>query len=348
MNRRATMGDVARLAKVGKITVSRVLNGNPHVAERTKKRVLAAVKKLGYVPDEAARSLRSQKSRCIGLITHSLLNPFFAVIADAIHETAQKNGYMVMTLSSQGNYDVEASQIRTLLCRRVDGLMIVPASSRKCVVCEPGFAQLPVVAFDRPLPGDKHDCVLVENQRGAGLAVQHLVEHGNRRIAFVGPQGSWYTIRERLQGFRDAAAEHGIETKEVSGVDDLPSAITIMEKLIDGPAAPTAVFMPNNVTTMLVLEALHELRVNIPDTLAVIGFDNFELAHMLRPPLTVIAQPINEMARRAAELLFERLEEGAAAGPPRRIDLPVELIIRKSCGCEQQSPACLQTVSARG
>ena len=331
------MSDVARMAKVGKITVSRVLNDSPHVTDATRKRVFAAIKKLGYVPDESARTLRLQKSRCIGLILPSLLDHFFAICAHAVHECAQKHGYMVMTVCSNGDPETEAAQIQAMLRRRIDGIVIVPASSRKCILAAPEFCDAPAVAFDRPVPGGKQDYVVVENQRGAKLAVEHLIKHGHRRIAYLGPSGDFSTIRERLHGFRIAAKERGAETTETSCIDDLPQTIAALRTMLDGPAAPTAAFMPNNVTTKLVVEALQTLGVDVPSSLALVGFDSFELDHVVQPPLTVIAQPFEEMARQAAELLFERLENESTVIPQRKMKLPVALIVRESCGCTQQA-----------
>jgi LacI family transcriptional regulator len=339
------MSDVAAVARVGKITVSRVLNGSPHVAEKTKKRVLAAVKKLSYVPDESARALRLQKSHCIGLIVPALIDHFFAICAHVIHETAEKHGYMVMTVSSNGDPDTEANQIQAMLRRRIDGIVLVPASNRKCLLSTPEYSSMPAVAFDRPIANGEQDLVMVENQRGAKMAVEHLVEHGHRRIAYLGPSGSLFTIAERLRGFRKAAEKSGIETQEFSCIDDLQQTIAVLKELRASDAPPTAVFTPNNVTTQLVMEAILELDIDVPGTLALVGFDNFELAHVLQPPVTVVSQPVEEMARCAAEMLFERLQDGGAELPPRKIKLPVQLLIRNSCGCKRGVPHVVAPVS---
>jgi LacI family transcriptional regulator, galactose operon repressor len=345
MIRRATIGDVAQAAKVGKITVSRVLNGSSQVTEKTRRRVLKAVKKLGYIPNENARALRLQRSRVIGLIVPALLDHFFATCAHVIHETAQKRGYMVMTVSSNGDPETENAQIEAMLRRHIEGILLVPACSQRCDITGPQLWKIPVVAFDRPVPDGSQDSVIVENRQGAKLATEHLVSHGHRNIAFLGPSGKLFTICERLQGFREAAQENGIQTEEISLIDDLPQAIAALKSLLSGDNRPTALLTLNNVTTKLVVEALLELKVDVPGTFALIGFDDFEIAHVLQPPLTVVRQPVEEMARCAAELLFERLQPEGDAGAPKNIILPVELVIRQSCGC-QRGTALAKSASA--
>ncbi|HWR15733.1 MAG TPA: LacI family DNA-binding transcriptional regulator [Terriglobales bacterium] len=332
MKRTPTMGDVARLARVGKMTVSRVLNDHPHVTEKTRQRVFSAIAKLGYRPNEAARALRSERSKCIGLIVPSLLDSFFGICAHAIHELARERGYTVMTVASSDDPEVEAAEAEIMLRRKVDGIVVVPANHRRSSLTGKQFGHIPIVCFDRPVLRSSVDCVIVENEVGGNLAAQHLISHGHTRIAFVGPSADLFSIQQRQQGFRKTTKRAGLIAQEVSGMDSRQRAVELLGPLLSSKKAPTAIFTPNNVLTKFVLEALQTLQISVPEQVALVGFDDFELADVLKPTLTVVRQPAEDLGRTAANLLFQRLDSKDKSAP-RHVTLPVELVVRNSCGC---------------
>jgi len=331
LRQKITMEEVAKRAGVTKMTVSRVLNSSPLVTAETQQKVRAAIEQLDYVRNDAARALRAQKSSAIGLILPSLFDPFFGVCAHVVHEEALRHHHLVITTTSDNDLALERKRAMLLARWQVDGCILVPADSQHSVARIGPSGNIPLVCFDLPLTGKKIDSVVVDNEAGGRMAVAHLLEHGHRRIAYIGPPGELYTIRTRKAGAQAEAQEHGGFIDEFAGVTDLSSAMVALRALRSQSKPPTAIFTPNNMTTKFVLRAMHELKLKIPQDMALIGFDDFELADMVTPKITVVAQSAETMARRAAQLLFERMAKPRMKLVEAR--LPVSLVIRESCGC---------------
>jgi LacI family transcriptional regulator len=206
------MHDVAGAAGVGTMTVSRVLNGSAHVATETADRVYAAIKKLGYRPNEMARALRGLKTRTIGVIVPYLYDPFFATCAHAISTAAKKKGYSVILATSNEDPEEEGSEAQLMLQRHVDGLVLIPSESRHSQLSRPEFHKIPIVTLDRPATDRRFDSVLVQNQSGAKLAAQHLIaEHGHTRIAYIALNRHLYTMKSRYEGYRRAMVDAGLK-----------------------------------------------------------------------------------------------------------------------------------------
>jgi LacI family transcriptional regulator len=315
------------------MTVSRVVNGAPRVRSSTALRVQAAVEKLGYRPDFAARALKGRSSRTIALMIADFSNPFYSECAEAVEEVARTRGYAVLLCASDERADVEHERIELLGPRRIDGLLLVPASASARE--RDGWRRFPfpVVALDRPLPGEATDAVLVRNRAGAAVATEHLIGHGHRRVAFLGAGSHLYTTRMRVQGYRATMRAARLAPLEVM---DLPSAMqakTAVLALLDAPDPPTAFFAMNNLIVVGVLQALAERGKSVPGDVAMAGFDDFALAALLRPRLTVVRHSAADLGRAAALLLFDRIQTPGL--PPRRVMLPAELVVRESCGCVQ-------------
>ena len=334
---RPTLRDVAREAEVSIKTVSRVVNGEPAVSPATEARVREVVTRMGYRPNQLARSLQGRRSRTIGLMIADVSNPFYAGCVKAVEETARERGYAVMLCASDEDAAIEREYVGLLTQRRVDGLLLVPAADGHEYLEEEQAAGLPIVALDRPVDGISTDSVLVQNRTGTLKAVEHLIQvHGHRLIAFIGGGEHLYTTRKRLQGYREALEAAGLEELCRVGAVDIASAARATRELMELPKLPTAIFAVNNLITVGVLQALERAGMRVPEDVALIGFDDFELAAVLHPRLTLVRQPAMELGRQAAMLLFDRLE-GRQPQKPRRLVLETELIVRESCGCKDRT-----------
>ena len=331
------MADVARLAGVGAMTVSRVLSGKVPVAEATARRVQQAVEQLAYRPNQLARAFRGQRSHFIGLIIPYLYDPFFANCAHAVTTVAKEHGYSVITTTSNEDPDIEYAEVEQMLQRHVEGLVIIPARFRQSRLSRALFGRTPVVAFDRPISDPSADVVMVENTSGSRRMVQHLIEHGHKRISFMGLSRSLYTINARHLGYHRAMQEAGLLEDFFFGCNSREDTRNMVEDLLKGKNPPTAFFTANNLATRYVFAALLNLGVKVPGDVALGGFDDFELAELTSPPLSVVRQPAQEMGRVAASLLFERIERGELPQTGTRIALPVEIVLRRSCGCKHRT-----------
>ncbi|WP_425465117.1 LacI family DNA-binding transcriptional regulator [Nonomuraea longispora] len=320
---RPTMKDVASAAGVALKTVSRVVNGEPGVHPATAERVRAAIHRLGYSRNESARMLRRGRTATIGLVIEDVADPFYSGLSRAVEEVVIDHGCLLLSGSSGEQPGRERELVETFCARRVDGLIVVPAGEDHTYLRSELEAGTPVVFADRP-PGAglDVDTVLADNVSGAGQAVRHLLGHGHSRIAFLGDDPAIFTAAQRLQGYR--AALGGLYDERL--VSMRPPSLEAVRADLAGMLAldepPTAVFAGNGRYTVTVLRALAGRR------LALVGFDDFELADLLQPGVTVVAQDPSWMGRVAAELLFRRLR--GDVGPSEHIELPVRLIPRGS------------------
>ena len=330
--RRVTLRDVALEAGVSIKTVSRVVNKEPEVNETTAARVAEVVEKLGYRPNELARSLKGRRSRTIGLVIDDVSNPFMATCAQAIEAVAREHGHALILCDSHADIREEDAYVGLLTRRQVDGLLIVPARGHDAHLKAEQRAGLPVVAFDRPAEGVRADTVLVKNRTGAREATEHLIWHGHERIAFVGDVRHYYTARKRLEGYKEALEAAHLKPLHSLGAHSIEQGEEATKGFLNAPHRPTALFAANILTTLGALRAIEDLGLRIPEDIALIGFDDFELAPVLSPRFTLVHQPAAKLGRRAAEMLFDRLD-GRGRPEPRRLVLPTELVVRESCGC---------------
>jgi LacI family transcriptional regulator len=321
---RPTMRDVASRAGVSLKTVSRVINSEPGVAAATAARVGDAIDELGFQRNDLARSLRQGvSSSTLGLVIEDVANPFYSAIAQAVEAAARARGYLLIIASCEEDPERERELVHALLRRRVDALLLVPASH------EHGYlaAGTPVVFLDRPPVGLDADCVLLDNVGGARRAVEHLIAHGHERIAMVGDTAELFTAAERLAGYHQALETAGVAVREELvrlGTHDAAEAERVFTELLDLPRErrPTALFAGNNRNAVGALRALR----SAPRPPALVGFDDFELADLLAA--TVVRHDSQQMGAHAAALAFERLD--GAERPPRRVVLPTELVVRGS------------------
>jgi LacI family transcriptional regulator len=341
VHRKPTMSDVARLAGVGTMTVSRVLSGTVPVSKETTRRVQTAVEQLQYRPNELARAFRGQKSRSIGLIIPYLYDPFFANCAHAVTTVAKEHGYSVIITTSNEDPNTEYAEAEQMLQRHVDGLVAIPTRFRESRISRALFGKTPVVIFDRPVADPALDVVLVQNTAGARSIVEHLIEHGHQRIAFMGLSRNLYTINTRFLGYRRALQDAGLKEDSFFGCDSQDDTLQALSDKLQGTNAPTAILTSNTLATRYVLSALLHLGVKIPNDVAFAGFDDFDMAEFTSPPLTVVRQPALEMGRVATSLLFDRIARGELPKTGNRIVLPVEIVLRRSCGCKHRAPVVI-------
>jgi LacI family transcriptional regulator len=341
VTRRPTMSDVARLAGVGTMTVSRALSGKVRVSAETRQRVEVAIEQLNYRPNEVAKALRGQRSHSIGLILPYLYDPFFATCAHAVATVANERGYSVILTMSNGDPDTEYAEAERMLERHVDGLVVIPTFFHQTRLSRSLFGKTPVVTFDRPLPDKAIDVVMVQNTAGARRMVEHLIEHGHKRIAFMGLTRSLFTINARFLGYRHALQDAGLQEDSFFGCESEEDTLHVLEKKLKGSNAPTAIMTSNTLATRYVLRSIAHLGMRIPNDIAFAGFDDFDMAEFTSPPLTVVRQPAEEMGRVATNLLFDRISRGETPSTGSRTVLPVELVLRRSCGCKHRTPVVI-------
>jgi LacI family transcriptional regulator len=335
MSQKPTMNDVARLAGVGTMTVSRVLNGSANVSPNTAERVRGAIRKLNYRPNEMARALRAMKSKSVGVIVPYLYDPFFSTCAHAINVVAKEHGYLVVLTTSDEDAATEYEEAQLMIQRHVEGLIVIPASGGQSSLNGREFDAMHIVTIDRPVQNRRFDSVLVENEAGARLAVQHLIErHGHRRILCLGMDSSLYTMSARFEGYRKAMISNRLAPEPMLACSTPEAAHAIVNTALQETPRVTAFFTANNLATRYILAALLENGIDIPGDVALVGFDEVELADILPPKLTVVRQSAFDLGRVAAEMLFERLKTGTFPDKGKRKVLPIELILRRSCGCE--------------
>jgi LacI family transcriptional regulator len=340
-----TLSEVAKKAGVGTTTVSRVINGVEHVEPKTLARVEEAIKALGYMPNQAARVLKGHRTRTIGFVIPSIADSFFSNCAEVLQAIARSHNFLVIVLTTQNDANTERDAVNILMQHRVDGFVIAPANSKsENLRSLLQRISVPIVALDRPVAGSIVPSVVANNFEGAQDATRHLIGHGYKRIACLTGETNLYTIGERVRGYRDAIESAGLDVMLETSIHDYESVERAIKKLFGGSHPPEAIFTLKNSTTIDTFEAMQRLGISVPGDVALIGYDDFQLAGTVRPAITVIEQPIFELGHAAAELLFDRMLSTSAtaaastSGSPQQVLLKTRLIRRASCGCPSIVP----------
>jgi LacI family transcriptional regulator len=319
---RPTMRHVADMAGVSLKTVSRVINAEAGVTPATAERVTAAIAELGFERNDLAASLRhGRSSSTLGLVIEDVANPFYSAIAQAVEAAARDRGFLLITASAREDAERERELVSALLRRRVDALLIVPAGPDHRYLASSSRA----VFLDRPPLGIEADTVLLDDHGGARSAVEHLIAQGHTRIACVADDSELYTMRQRIAGYREALAGAGLAEDPAllqTGNSDVATAQAAVERLLQMPDKPTALFTANNRNT---IGALHALAGD-PNPVALAGFDDFELADLLGT--TVVRADPWKLGEQGAALAFARLD--GDDGPPRTVTIPTQLVQRGS------------------
>jgi LacI family transcriptional regulator len=329
--RRPTMRDVAAHAGVSLKTVSRVVNAEAGVSAALVERVRASVAELGFQPNVGASNLRrlDGKTATVGLLLQDVSNPFSAALHRAVENIAFGRGVMVFSASVDESPQREHELVRALAARRVDGLIIAPAGDDQGYLEPERRAGTVIVCVDRVAVNLDVDSVVVTNVSGAAEGVRHLIAAGHRRIAYLGDHQHIFTAAERYTGYRQALAEAGIGVDPalvVHGLHDAGVADGAVTTLLTRPDPPTALFTAQNLVTLGAVKALR--RLNKQHRVALVGFDDVELADLVVPGITVVAQDPSSVGRMAASVLFSRLAGNSS--PPAVHVLPTTLIRRGS------------------
>jgi LacI family transcriptional regulator, galactose operon repressor len=347
-----TLSQVAKKAGVGTTTVSRVINGGYRVSPETLEHVRRVIEALGYSPNQAARTLKGHRTKTIGLVIPSIADPFFSNCAEAAQAVARANDSLMIVVTTSNDPRTEIENLDVLIRHRTDGLLIVPANSQGQMLRDLlDRIAVPVVAIDRPVTDSSVASVLCDNFKGAITGTQHLIDHGYQRIVCLTGESTLYTIRERMRGYRKAVETARLPCIFDTTVKDYKSAEYAIKSLLDSPNPPDAIFATKNSTTIFAFEVLQALNVQVPQSVALLGFDDFELASTVRPSISVVQQPVEEIGRKAAEILFDQLQEDRRPGPggppkqPLQVKLQTRLIQRSSCGCVPPAPETQKTPS---
>ena len=348
---RASMQDVADKAGVSSTTVSHVINQTRFVSEETRQRVLAAIEALDYQPSIIARGLATNSTQTIGLVVSDITNPFWPAVTLGIEHEINRHGYHTIFCNTDEDPAREDDYLRLLLARQIDGLLIAPTGVGSERLVRMAEANIPIVLLDRGTPALSAPVVGVDNEGGAYQATKHLIELGHRQIGVLMGIETISTQIMRLNGYRRALQESGLPVDEAlmaradarfyknlpvtvaprsmkyTNNQPYPPASQALQQLLDLPDPPSAVFVTNNQMTLGALHAISERRLNCPDDISLISFDDHDWAPFFSPPLTVVRQPTYQLGQTAAQLLMRLIngEEIIAPTP-----LPVQLVVRGS------------------
>lgn len=326
------MKDVARLAGVSTSTVSHVINKNRFVSDPIRDKVLAAIKQLNYAPSALARSLKLNQTRTIGMLVTASSNPFYAEVVRGVERSCYERGYSLILCNTEGDIDRMSRSIETLMQKRVDGLLLMCTEnhrpSQDILRCYPS---LPIIMMDwAPFEG-VNDVIQDNSLLGGEMATSYLIARGYTRIACIaGPQDKT-PAKERLEGYRQAMDRAGLPIPsgyEVAGDFEFCGGLVAMKQLLALPEPPEAVFTSNDAMAVGVYQALHQAGLSIPQDMAVIGYDDIEIAQYMTPPLTTIHQPKDSLGELAIDTLIHRLNNPEAE--PQVLILTPELIERGS------------------
>ena len=329
----STIKDVAKRAGVAISTVSAVINRSAPVSPETIARVERAIAEIGYLPHGAAQSLRSGQSRMIGLIVPSITNPHFSATARVIENVCLSAGYMSMVYSTGQDPERENQILKIMRQQRVAGLIIIPTKSDAAHGDRLRTAiHVPAVLLDMYVEGLPYDVVKLDNVRATRLATEHLIGLGHRRIAVTTGIKGLATSEDRLAGYLEAHAAHGIPVDKkllLRGDFDQDIAYASVIEVMKGKAPPTAILSITNMMTLGVMLALRKLEQRVPDDVSFVGIDDFDFAEIMNPPPTVIRVPVAAMAERAVTILLEEIASKRKPVGVRQLFTP-ELIVRES------------------
>jgi DNA-binding LacI/PurR family transcriptional regulator len=326
---RPTILDVAERAGVSKSLVSLVMRKSPHVSDEKRAAVLKAAEELGYRPNAVARSLVRRRSYLIGVMLSNVHNPFFADVVDSIEERAAANGYRALFNSGKRVPSREQRALETLLELQTDGLILAGTLLDTKTINEAAADGVPIAVISRVMRTDRVDTVTGDDRAGPGLAVDHLVSLGHRRIAHIdGGRGAG--ARTRRGGFNAAMRRHGLDPIAVGGSYTEEGGVAGVRRLVEMGCRATAILAANDLAALGVLQALSEMDLVVPDDVSLIGYDNAWLAEMRLLSLTTIDQARHELGATAVELLIDRLDRGRKEA--RHVVVTPSLVVRATTG----------------
>jgi len=333
-SKRITLLDVAKAAGLSRATVSLVLRDSPLVADRTRQRVQEAMQNLGYVYHRAAANLRSHKSHTVGLIISDITNPFFAEMTMSIEAQLDRANYVSLLCNTSEMLNKQERLLSTMQEYSADGILLSPVRGTPPATIEKlQRSRLPFVLFGRYVPGIQANYVGADNILGAGVAVEHLISLGHRKIAFIGGPANTSTRQEREQGWRQAQINHNLPINEsfvVTTAATREGGSIAIHQLLQLPDQPTACLCFNDVMAFGVLLGLQSMNLRPGADFAVVGFDDIAESAMSHTKLTTMAMSPRQIGAEAVQLLLDLIENPDTL--PRQIILQPQLVIRESCG----------------
>ena len=325
----ATIRDIRRLTGLSLATISKYLNGG-NVLPENKARIEEAIRELNFEVNEIARWHATSKTRTVGVIVFNIQSLFNATLLSHNSASLRSAGYGVLICDSADSASEEANNIRFLLGKKVDGILVIPVNGPDHEFDRALQAKVPVVLLDRPHEGAC--CVKIDNAAAAAQAARLLIENNHRRIAIIGSHPE-YTGQERCLGYFAAMESAGIEVNPELvqiGKASIQFGYESMKRLLSLPVRPTAALMTNYEITLGAVMAVNESEVRCPEDISLLGFDNLILSQIVRPKMTMVVQPMKEMGEKAVELLLGEIEASGASSAPVSIDLPTEIEIGNS------------------
>lgn len=327
-----TIRDVAELAGVHPSTVSRVINDDSRISEKTKNKVFLIIKKLGYTPNAIARGLKTKRTYTLGMLIPDITNPFFAEIARGVEDAANANGFNIILCNTDDKLKKERIYLEILKGKRVDGLILGTAHIKDKSIIELEKKKFPYILLSRNIEGLDKNCVIVDDVAGGIMVTEYLIKLGHRRIAHITGPPTVRAANNRLEGYKFALEKHQIEYHEElvkEGDFRIKGGYQVMKRFLKLAEPPTAIFAANDLLALGAMQAIQREKYHIPEDFCIIGFDDIRLASFVYPPLTTIRQPMLEMGALAVKMLLKIIEEGEFN--QRKIVLKSKLIIRESC-----------------
>lgn len=328
-----TIRDVAQAAGVSINTVSRALNDKPDVNPETKRQILEAARSLKYKPNKLARGLRSNKTGVIGVIVADIANPFFSAVVKGMGKAARELGYSIILQDTGEDYAIEEEAVRIMQAEQVDGVLISPVQTDKRSVLMLEESGMPFVLVARYFSDLDADYVAADDVQGGFLATSHLLERGHRKIGLINGPPFNSSARERFQGYKNALSKHGMPLDEAlitSGALTMEDGYSHARALLANESVrlrPTALFAFSDYVALGAMQAIQEAKLQIPEDIAVVGYDDIDFAFCLETPLTTVRVPKRRIGEELVTLL-ERKMSGEECH--EHLKLPVELVIRQS------------------
>ncbi|NLK74925.1 MAG: LacI family transcriptional regulator [Clostridiales bacterium] len=325
------MKDIAKYTGLSIATISKYINGG-NVLEKNKILIDEAIKELNYQVNTMARGLKTNKSNTIGILIPKLEKIFCTSIVSNIEDILLQHGYSTMICDYKEDFPLEEEKLKFLVSKMVDGLIIMPHGKDGAIIQEAIDKGIKVVLIDRALDGVDCDVVLVDNMNSSYGAVEEFITKGHKRIGIINGPREVFTAKERLEGYYRVHRDYSIKVDEdliKHGDFEIDSGYKLLIELIKMEEPPTAVYITNYEMTLGAIMAINEYNVNIPNQLSIIGYDNLQLARIIKPPLSIVVQPMKAIGETAANLLLKRLQ-GDMTNFPIRYRLKTELLIKDS------------------
>lgn len=327
----ATIKDISNKTGLGLATISKYLNGG-NVLLKNKDAIQEAIKELDFTVNEFARSLRTSKSKTVGIVIPELSNIFITDIITVIEDILRNNGYSIIVTDCRTDEKLEADVVKFLISKRVDGIICMPVSNSGQFLSQAIEANIPIILIDRMLDDINADIVMVNNILASEKAVNYLIENGHKEIGIVVGSKDIFTSKQRLKGYENALNKAKIKVNKNNIIYSnykLQGGYESLKKLINQNKDISAVFITNYEMTLGAIIAVNEMDIKIPEDLSFIGFDNLQLSQVIKPKLSLVEQPLNEIGKSTAELMLQRLSEKGDY-LKKRIQLDTKLIKRDS------------------